>query len=155
VLPSEAVLFLMQLAAEQLQQRRCRVPQLEDEVPIYFDDFEEFKDFISAYRQKLSAIIRYSAATLPDQALQTNVARLTDAINQAKAVGDADTTQQQQQRDATSTSTSLEAARVSLEAAAVFSESTVRAVWDAVNAKNLSEEAKNSRRQAFCVGMCC
>ena len=151
VLPTEAVLFLMQLAAEQLQQRNCKVPQIDDEVPIFFDDFEEFKDFVSAYRQKLSGIVRYSAATLPEQALQTNVSRLNDAINQAKAVSSGLAAATGPAGASSTPDPALEAAQVTLEAAAVFSESTTRAVWDAVNAKNLSEEAMTSRKHAFCV----
>jgi hypothetical protein len=144
VLPSEAVLFLMQLAAEQLQQRNCKVPHLDDEVPIFFDDFEEFKEFIAAYRQKLSAIVRYSAAALPDQALQTTVSRLTDAISQAKAAT------LSMSGAGGAQSETLETARAALEAAAVFSESTVKAVWDAVNAKHLSDDAQTARKRTFC-----
>ena len=146
VLPSEAVLFLMQLAAEQLQQRSCKVPQLDDEVPLFFDDFEEFREFISGYRLKLSGIVRYSAATLPDQALQTTVSRLMEAIAQAK------TADRIAPGSATQSET-MEAARGSFEAAAVFSDSTVRAVWDAVNAKNVSEDAKAARKHAFCASL--
>ena len=144
VLPSEAVLFLMQLAAKQLQQRNCKVPQLDDEVPIYFDDFEEFKEFITAYRQRLSGIVRYSAVALPDQALHTTVSRLTDAISQAKVATNSVSASAEAQSE------TMEAARGALEAAAVFSESTVKAVWDAVNAKALSDEAKMARKHAFC-----
>ena len=145
VLPSEAVLFLMQLAAEQLQQRNCKIPQLDDEVPIFFDDFEEFKEFIAAYRQKLSGIVRYSAAALPDQALQTTVARLTDAIAQATAASVSGAGGAQLE--------TMEVARAALEAAAVFSESTVKAVWDALNAKNVSDDAKTARKHTFCLAL--
>jgi hypothetical protein len=144
-LPSEATLMLMQLAADQLQQRNCKIPHLDDEVPLYFDDFEEFKGFVSEYRQKLSGIVRYAAATLPEQALRTNASRLMEAIAHAKSVSASSSAQLAPD--------ALETAQVSLEAAAVFSESTVRAVWDAVNAKNLSEEAKLSRKQVFCAGL--
>lgn len=139
VLPSEAVLVLMQLAAEQLQQRNARVPQLEDEIPIFFDDFEEFKDFMVGYRLKLSSIVRSAAATLPEQALQTTVERLHEALNLAK----------KQHSD----KASIENCRAMFEAAALFSESTVKAVWEAVNAKDLTEEARGARKQAFCTSI--
>lgn len=138
-LPSEAVLVLMQLAAQQLQHRHTRVPHLDDEIPLFFDDFEEYKDFIVGYRQKLSAIVRFSAATLPEQALQATVSSLTDAVSLA-AKGHA-------------TKDSIENARSSLEAAAVFSESTVKAVWEAVNAGNLPEEIRLVRKQTFCANL--
>ena len=134
-LPSEAVLVLMQLAAEQLQHRSTRVPHLDDEIPLFFDDFEEYKDFIVGYRQKLSAIVRFSAATLPEQALQATVTSLMDAMTVAAKCHDS--------------KNSLEHARSSLEAAAVFSESTVKAVWEAVNASNVPDEVRLVRRQTF------
>lgn len=139
VLPSEAVLVLMQLAAEQLQQRHSRVPQIDDEIPIFFDDFEEYKDFMVGYRLKLSSIVRSAAATLPEQALQTTVERLNEALNLAK-VHHVD-------------KASIENCRAVFEAAALFSESTVKAVWEAVNAKDLTEEARGARRQAFCASI--
>ena len=138
-LPAEAVLVLMQLAAEKLQQRNARVPQIDDEIPIYFDDFEEYKEFMVGYRLKLSAIVRSAAATLPEQALQATVAQLLESISLANSMADSSNISKD----------SIEKARSSLEAAAVFSESTIKAVWEAVNAAHLSEESKSGRKQAF------
>ena len=135
ILPSEAVLVLMQLAAEQLQDRNTRVPHLDDEIPLFFDDFEEYKDFIVGYRQKLSGIVRFSAATLPEQALQATVTSLTEAVTLAGKVHE--------------TKDSIEVARTSFEAAAVFSDSTVKAVWEAVNAANVPDEVLLVRKQTF------
>eukprot|EP00889_Picochlorum_renovo_P004980 jgi/Picre1/32010/NNA_007358.t1 len=90
------------------------------------------------YRLKLSSIVRSAAATLPEQALQTTVERLNEALNLAK-VHHVD-------------KASIENCRAVFEAAALFSESTVKAVWEAVNAKDLTKRP-GARRQAFCASI--
>jgi exportin-5 len=119
-LPPEAVVALMELAADQLQQRGPHVPQADDAAPPYFDTFEDYKDFIVAYRFKLSSIAKCAATVLPERALGAAGARLAaaaDAVAAAAAAGNA--------------GAALERARVLLESAVMFLESTFKAVWDA------------------------
>ncbi len=124
-LPPEAVVTLMELAAEHLQLRNPHVPQAEDDVPVYFDSFEDYKEFMIGYRLKLSTIVKAAAAVLPQQALQAAATRLNTAITAAAAVG----------TTATPTPTqALEHARVLFEAAVVFTLSANKAVWDATAA---------------------
>ena len=137
MLPPEAILTLMELASDQLQNRNCRSPQVGDEIPIYFDDFDDYKDFMISYRQKLAAIVRFSACTLPEQSLQATVNKLAECLHMLEEVK-------------AKPDSSLENVCTAFEAAAIFAESTVKAVWDGINAKYLSDDAKNTRRLIFC-----
>jgi exportin-5 len=137
-LPPEAVVALMELAAEHLQNRNPHVPQAEDDVPLYFDSFEDYKEFMIGYRLKLSSIVKAAAVVLPQQALQAAATRLNAAIAAAAAVG------------ATTTPTpALEQARVVFEAAVVFTMSANKAVWDATAA--FSNENERAARTAAIV----
>ena len=118
--PPEAVVTLMQLAAEHLQSRNPHVPQSEDDVPPYFDSFEEYKEFMIGYRLKLSNIVKAAAAVLPQQALEATAVRLNAAITAAAS--------------ATAPGPALDQARVLLESAVVFTSSACKAVWDAIGA---------------------
>lgn len=75
---------------------------------------QDYKEAVVAYRARLSSIVRYSAAVLPEQALSAAAARL-DAAVAACAPG---------------AGTAIEDARSRLESAVHFTESTLRAVWD-------------------------
>lgn len=124
-LPPEAVLALMQLAAEQLQQRNPHVPQEDEEIPAYFDTFDDYKELMIGYRLKLSTIVKSAAAVLPQQALHAAAERLNAAVGAAGGVGGA----------------GLEQARVLLESAVVFLESCMKAVWDAVASAGEADRA--------------
>lgn len=133
--PPEAVVTLMQLAAEHLQQRNPHVPQSEDDVPPYFDSFEDYKEFMIGYRLKLSNIVKAAAAVLPQQALESITSRLNAAIGAAAA--------------ATGPGPALDQARVLLESAVVFTSSACKAVWDAAAAG--TTEADRAARTAAVV----
>ncbi|KAG7667885.1 hypothetical protein Ndes2526B_g01708 [Nannochloris sp. 'desiccata'] len=123
-LPPEAVVTLMELAAEHLQNRNPHVPQAEEDVPPYFDSFEDYKEFMIGYRLKLSTIVKAAAAVLPQQALNAAATRLNAAITAAAAVGAAPTPG----------GPAVEQARVLFEAAVLFLISASKAVWDATAA---------------------
>jgi len=112
-LPPEAVMTLMQLAAEQLHQRNPQTPHEDDEFPPYFDSFEDYREFMIGYRLKLSSIVKSTAAVLPQQALQAASERLAVAI--------------------AATGGGHEEARGMLASAVVFLEATLKAVWDATS----------------------
>ena len=137
ILPPEAILTLMELASDQLQHRNSRTPQVGDEIPIYFDDFDDYKDFMISYRQKLASIVRFSACTLPEKSLQATVNKLSESLRMIEEV------KANQQ-------ISLENVCAAFEAAAIFADSTIKAVWDGISAKNLSDDIKNTRQIIFC-----
>jgi exportin-5 len=142
-LPPEAVVTLMELAAEHLQNRNPHVPQAEDDVPIYFDSFEDYKEFMIGYRLKLSSIVKAAAAVLPQQALQAAATRLNAAITAAGAVAGTSVASTQ------GTNQALEQARVAFEAAVVFTLSANKAVWDATAA--FANENERAARTAAIV----
>ena len=133
-LPPEAVVTLMELAAEHLQKRNPHVPQAEEDVPPYFDSFDDYKEFMIGYRLKLSTIVKAAAAVLPQQALNAAATRLNAAITAAAAVG---TTPMPQ-------GPAVEQARVLFEAAVLFLISASKAVWDATAA--FSNETERAAR---------
>lgn len=126
-LPPEAVVTLMELAAEHLQNRNPHVPQAEEDVPLYFDSFDDYKEFMIGYRLKLSTVVKAAAAVLPQQALNAAAARLNTAITAAAAVGTTTTAP-------LPGGPALEQSRVLLEAGVLFLISASKAVWDATAA---------------------
>ena len=124
ITPPEAVIALMELAAEQLQQRNPHVPQQEDDIPIYFDTFEDYKEFMIAYRLKLSNIVKSAAVMLPIDALRSASIRLSNAVAAVSLY--------ENQKNSPSATESLQKARVLLESAIAFLESTCRAIWEAL-----------------------
>ena len=145
-LPPEAVVALMELAAEHLRQRNPHLPQAEDEIPPYFDTFEDYKEFMIGYRFKLSNIVKAAAAVLPQQALQAAGARLHAGITAAAAAGNSSSSISS---SSTTGGPALENARVLLESAVVFTVSACKAVWEAAAA--VTDEADRSARTAAIV----
>lgn len=113
-LPPDCIAALMDVAAEQLRERGAHVPTEGDDLPPYFDTFADYKEFMVQYRARLSSIVRFAAAVLPEHALLAAGRRL-DAAVAACAPG---------------SGTKVEEARSLLESAVHFMESTFKAVWD-------------------------
>ncbi|PSC73686.1 HASTY 1 [Micractinium conductrix] len=113
-LPPECIAALMAMAAEQLQMRAAHVPTEDDELPPYFDTFADYKEAMVQYRARLSSVVRFAAAVLPEHALLGAGRRLEAAVA-ACAPG---------------SGTKPEDARALLESAVHFMESSFKAVWD-------------------------
>ncbi|KAL4423234.1 hypothetical protein ABPG77_000026 [Micractinium sp. CCAP 211/92] len=113
-LPPDCIAALMDVAAEQLRTRGAHVPTEEDELPPYFDSFADYKEFVVQYRARLSSIVRFAAAVLPEHALLAAGRRLDAAVAACSPAS----------------GTKPEEARSLLESAVHFMESTFKAVWD-------------------------
>ena len=125
LIPQEAIMAVMELAAEQLQKRNPHIAQSEEDIPIYFDTFEDYKEFMIGYRLKLSNIVKSAASIMPLDALKAASVCLSRALVQASSCGS--------QQDASKIDAqSLMNARILMESAIIFLESTCRAAWDAV-----------------------
>jgi len=90
-LPPEAIAALMNLATEQLMMPRVAIPQQQEnddqDIPVYFHDFIDYREFIVLYRSRLSTILRAAASVLPEQALAGAKTRLHAALTAAGGGG--------------------------------------------------------------------
>ena len=52
------------------------------DVPAYFEDFQDYKDFCISYRGDLARIVKLTSGLLPEQALAAASRRLQHALHQ-------------------------------------------------------------------------
>lgn len=109
-LPMEGLVALIDIAADQLE-HRATLPQEGDEVPPYFDDHMDYREFMVNYRSHLSAIIRGAAAIVPDQAFISARRRLDAALE--------------------SVAGHALLSKTLLDSSVFFFDSVVKAAWDA------------------------
>ena len=79
-------LSLLSNAGEQLR-KGVHLVEAETDLPTFFDTFDEYRDFMVAYRGSLATIARLTACLLPEPALAAASRRLSAALQLCSTSG--------------------------------------------------------------------
>ena len=78
-----ASIFVMIMASGEQLRKGVGVSQDSADVPAYFEDFQDYKDFCISYRGDLARIVKLTSGLLPEQALAAASRRLQHALHQS------------------------------------------------------------------------